>query len=82
MTQTIDILFTNALVLTMDEKLAQYEPGAVAVSGNSIVAVGAEAEIKKEYTAKETFDCGGKVLMPGLINAHTHGPMTCVSMSG
>jgi 5-methylthioadenosine/S-adenosylhomocysteine deaminase len=76
MTQTIDILFTNALVLTMDEKLAQYEPGAVAVSGNSIVAVGAEAEIKKEYTAKETFDCGGKVLMPGLINAHTHVPMT------
>jgi 5-methylthioadenosine/S-adenosylhomocysteine deaminase len=76
MTPTVDILFTNALVLTMDEKLTQYDPGAVAVSGNSIVAVGPEAGIRKEYTAQETFDCGGKTLMPGLINAHTHVPMT------
>ena len=76
MTQTIDTLLTNALVLTMDEKLTQYDPGAVAVRGNSIVAVGPEAELKKEYAARETLDCGGKVLMPGLINAHTHVPMT------
>jgi len=76
MTETIDLILTNAHVLTMDEKLTQYEQGAVAVRGNSIVAVGPEDEIKKEYSAKETFDCGGKVLMPGLINAHTHAPMT------
>ena len=76
MTETVDILFTNALVLTMDGNLTQYDPGAVAVRGDSIVAVGPEAEIKKEFSAKETFDCDGKVLMPGLINAHTHVPMT------
>ncbi len=76
MTQPVDILLYNALVLTMDEKMTQYDPGAVAVLGDSIVAVGPEDEIKKEYSAKETFDCGGKVLMPGLINAHTHVPMT------
>jgi 5-methylthioadenosine/S-adenosylhomocysteine deaminase len=76
MTQTVDTLFINALVLTMDEKLTQYDPGAVAVNGDAILAVGPEAEIKKEYTARETFDCGGKTLMPGLINAHTHVPMT------
>jgi 5-methylthioadenosine/S-adenosylhomocysteine deaminase len=76
MTQTVDIILTNALVLTMDEKLTQYDPGAVAVRGNSIVAVGPENEIKKEYTSNETLDCNGKVLMPGLINAHTHVPMT------
>ena len=76
MTQTVDTLFTNALVLTMDEKLHQYFPGAVAVKGDSIVAVGAEAEITSEYSAAETFDCGGKTLMPGLVNAHTHVPMT------
>jgi 5-methylthioadenosine/S-adenosylhomocysteine deaminase len=46
------------------------------VSGDSIVAVGSEDEIKKEYSAGEVFDCKGKVLMPGLINAHTHVPMT------
>ncbi|HNB40507.1 MAG TPA: amidohydrolase family protein [Anaerolineales bacterium] len=78
MTQTIDTLFINAIVLTMDEKLTQYDPGAVAVNGDSIVAVGSEAELKKEYSAKEVVDCGGKILMPGLVNAHTHVPMTLV----
>lgn len=78
MTQQIDTLFINAIVLTMDEKLTQYDPGAVAVKGDSIVAVGSEAELKKAYSANETIDCGGKVLMPGLVNAHTHVPMTLV----
>ncbi len=74
--QKVDVLFTNAHVLTMDEKMNQYNPGAVAVSGDSIVAVGFEGEIKKEYSGSETIDCKGKVLMPGLVNAHTHVPMT------
>jgi 5-methylthioadenosine/S-adenosylhomocysteine deaminase len=78
MIQKVDTLFTNAIVLTMDEKLTQYDPGAVAVKGDSIVAVGLEAELKKEYSANETVDCGGKILMPGLVNAHTHVPMTLV----
>ena len=76
MTKTVDVLFTNAHVLTMDEKLNQYNPGAVAVNGDSIVAVGPEFEISKEYSGKETIDCGRKILMPGLVNAHTHVPMT------
>jgi 5-methylthioadenosine/S-adenosylhomocysteine deaminase len=60
----------------MDETLKQYNPGALAVKGDGIVAVGPEAEIKKDFTAAETIDCKGKVLMPGLVNAHTHVPMT------
>jgi 5-methylthioadenosine/S-adenosylhomocysteine deaminase len=74
--QPVDTLFTNAHVLTMDEKMTQYTRGAVAVTGEGIVAVGPEDEIKKEYSGKETVDCKGKILMPGLINAHTHVPMT------
>src|SRR5687767_4561259 len=76
MTQQIDTLFINAIVLTMDGKLNQYDPGAVAVKGDSIVAVGPEAELKAEYSANEVIDCKGKVVMPGLVNAHTHVPMT------
>ncbi|MEI7844975.1 MAG: amidohydrolase family protein [Chloroflexota bacterium] len=76
MTQIVDILFVNAHVLTMDEEMHQYRPGGIAVKGDSIVAVGPEIEIKAQYSATEVFDCGGKVLMPGLINAHTHVPMT------
>ena len=76
MTQKVDTLLINAIVLTMDGNLNQYDPGAVAVKGDAIVAVGFEAQLKEEYAANETIDCGGKVLMPGLVNAHTHVPMT------
>jgi 5-methylthioadenosine/S-adenosylhomocysteine deaminase len=76
MTQAADLLFTNAIVLTMDEAFTKYEPGALAVAGDTILAVGTEAELKKEFTANETIDCSGKVLMPGLVNAHTHMAMT------
>jgi len=76
MPKSADLLLTNAIVLTMDEKLNLYEPGAVAVKGNSILAVGPEADLKKEYTSSTLIDCQGKVLMPGLVNAHTHVPMT------
>ncbi|HSK67453.1 MAG TPA: amidohydrolase family protein, partial [Anaerolineales bacterium] len=76
MPQKVNTLFTNAFVLTMDGSLTQYSPGAVAVNGDSIVTVGLEQDITREYSADEVIDCGGKVLMPGLINAHTHVPMT------
>jgi 5-methylthioadenosine/S-adenosylhomocysteine deaminase len=74
--KTVDLILTNAIVLTMDEDFHLYEPGAIAISGEKIAAVGLAADIQAGYNAKEIFDCQGKVLMPGLINAHTHVPMT------
>jgi 5-methylthioadenosine/S-adenosylhomocysteine deaminase len=74
--RSVDILLTNAHVLTMDDQLNQFLPGAVAIDGDSIVAVGPESALKPEYRGTETLDCGGRVVMPGLINAHTHVPMT------
>ena len=71
-----DLLLVNALVLTMDGQMNLYENGAVAVRGTSIVAVGNDSEVRAAYTAPQILDCHGKVLMPGLINAHTHVPMT------
>jgi 5-methylthioadenosine/S-adenosylhomocysteine deaminase len=76
MPKKVDLLLVNAIVLTMDDEMRRYEPGAVAVSGDSITAVGDEADIRKTYTAAQVMDCEGKVLMPGLVNAHTHIPMT------
>ena len=76
MKKNVDLILTNAHVLTMDEELTQYVSGAVAVKGDSILAVGPADEITKGYTAKETVDCNGKILMPGFVNAHTHAPMT------
>jgi 5-methylthioadenosine/S-adenosylhomocysteine deaminase len=68
-----DLLLTNALILTMDEQFTVHARGAIAIRGGEIVAVGPTAS---EYVAAETIDCKERVVMPGLINAHTHAPMT------
>lgn len=74
--ETVDLLLINANILTMDEQFHQYNPGAIAIKGNSIVAVGLQKELEKVYDSLSSLDCSGKILMPGLINAHTHVPMT------
>jgi len=74
--QKADYIFMNALVLTMDEELTQYDPGAVAVKDDSILAVGFEDEILESYATSNLINAQGKILMPGLVNAHTHVPMT------
>lgn len=76
MRQKIDMLLTNATVLTMDEDYAIYENGAVAIQDGKIVDVGETTRLREDYTSDEICDCDGKVLMPGLVNAHTHLPMT------
>jgi 5-methylthioadenosine/S-adenosylhomocysteine deaminase len=68
-----DLLFVNATVVTMDEAFTVHAPGWVAVTGDSIVALGGG---EADWSAAETVDCGGRVLMPGLVNAHTHVAMT------
>jgi len=75
MAKKVDFLFTNAYVVCMDDSFSRYENGGVAVSGNQITAVGDSEELIKDFQASEVIDCGGKVLMPGLVNSHTHVPM-------
>lgn len=76
MTQPADLILFNAHILTMDEEMRQYRSGAIAIRGDSILAVGPQAEIQAAFSAAQRLDCGGKILMPGLVNAHTHIPMT------
>ena len=71
-----DLILKNAIVLTMDHDYHIYSPGAMAIEGDHILAVGPEDDIQEQYQSADVVDCGGKVLMPGLINAHTHVPMT------
>lgn len=60
----------------MDGTRRVIEDGAVAVRGGRILAVGTSGEIEPKYSARETIDARGKVIIPGLINGHTHIPMT------
>jgi 5-methylthioadenosine/S-adenosylhomocysteine deaminase len=74
--KSADFLLTNAHILTMDNEMNQVVDGALATQGDTILAVGPSAELAAEYQAAQVIDCGGKILMPGLVNAHTHVPMT------
>jgi 5-methylthioadenosine/S-adenosylhomocysteine deaminase len=72
----IDHILKNAFILTMNEDLDVYNPGSIAVHQDSIVAVGTDQKILAKYESDNIFNCGGKVLMPGFVNTHTHVPMT------
>ena len=76
MTKNADVILKNAILLTMDSNLTIYEPGAIALQGDQILAVGLDSDICQQYTSADSIDCNGKILMPGLINAHTHAAMT------
>lgn len=71
-----DLIISGGTIVTMDNQRRVIEDGAVAVSNGRIVAVGSRAEIEKNYSAGETIDARGRIVIPGLINGHTHVPMT------
>jgi len=73
--QPADLIVTG-MVVTMDASRAIYDDGAVAISGDTILAAGPRTEIESRYTAHETLDARGKLVLPGFINGHTHVPMT------
>lgn len=76
MAETIDLLLTHATVVTMDAEGSVLRDGAVAIRGREIVAVGATATLAEQFSAGETVDCSGCAIIPGLINAHAHVPMS------
>ncbi|EKF9274451.1 amidohydrolase [Vibrio cholerae] len=70
-----DLMITDAMVLTMNGDKTVYQNGTVVVKENKIIAVGG-AELAKQYQAKQVLDVDGDIVMPGLINTHTHVSMT------
>ncbi|MEA3308584.1 MAG: amidohydrolase [Chloroflexota bacterium] len=72
----VDTIITADTVITMDAEYTLYQPGAVAVTDDTITAVGPQAEILAAYQATERVAAGDAVIMPGLINTHGHVPMT------
>ena len=62
--------------MTMDEALHVFDPGYVAVRGTRIIGVGPASELAaKHFVAKQTINASGQIVLPGLINTHTHIPM-------
>jgi 5-methylthioadenosine/S-adenosylhomocysteine deaminase len=71
----VDLLITNGIVMTMDDGGRIIDSGAVAVTGDTITAVDAAAGMGRP-AARQTIDAAGGIIMPGLVNTHTHAAMT------
>jgi len=74
--ETIDVLVRGGTVVTMDGAYRVIEDGAVAIRGDRIVAVGPTATMASRYQPQATVDAAGRIVLPGLVNTHTHVPMT------
>jgi putative selenium metabolism protein SsnA len=66
------LLIVNGRVVTRDAKKPYVEDGAVAIQADKIVAVGGRSELEAAYPDAELLDAHGGIIMPGLINCHTH----------
>ena len=74
--KSADILVTNGTVLTLDAGDTKIINGAVAIAKDTITAVGAADEFG-DWSVSQEIDANGGIIMPGLINCHTHAAMTC-----
>ncbi|BFM08116.1 amidohydrolase family protein [Halioxenophilus aromaticivorans] len=72
----VDTIVAGDYVVTMDESLGVIEDGAVVVDNGEIVAVGPAKDIYRDYQSTHVIPGDGRVVMPGLINGHTHTAMT------
>jgi len=72
----VDLLVLNGTLVTMDKDHSVIQDAGIAVEHGRIVAVGSRADIVSKYSAPERVDATGKIVIPGLINGHTHIPMT------
>ena len=73
--RAVGLVITNGTIVTMNPNGDVLQNGAVAIDGTDIVGVGPTPDIAARFRPKETIDAAGQVVIPGLINTHTHAPM-------
>ncbi len=74
--ELVDLVVLGGAIVTMNSAREVIEDGGIAVKGGRIVAVGTRNEIGRKYFARRTIDAAGHAVIPGLINGHSHIPMT------
>jgi 5-methylthioadenosine/S-adenosylhomocysteine deaminase len=72
----IDLIVVGQTIVTMDANDTIIEDGAVAISDGVIVAIGKREDITGKYSARKTISGDDRVVLPGLINGHSHAAMT------
>jgi adenine deaminase len=69
----VDLLVLNGTLVTMDKAHTIIQDAGIAVEGGRIVAVGPSKDILGMYSSPQRVNAAGKIIIPGLINGHTHG---------
>jgi 5-methylthioadenosine/S-adenosylhomocysteine deaminase len=72
----IDLIVYGDYIISMDESATVFEAGAVAVDDGVILALGTASDIDAAYSAVETLSGANRIVMPGLVNGHSHAAMT------
>ena len=72
----VDTILAHGTVITMDDAFTLINDGALAIRDDAIAAIGLTDQILRDHTADEIIDCHHCAIIPGLVNAHTHVPMT------
>jgi 5-methylthioadenosine/S-adenosylhomocysteine deaminase len=73
----VDIVISGGRILVMDAKDTKFPKGALAISGGTIIDVGTQENVEEVYFGKQRIEAKDSLIIPGLINAHTHAAMTC-----
>lgn len=73
--QPADLIVTNGYVVTMNDRREIIEDGVVVIKNSRILAVG-PAALAAQFTAPRIIDARGALVMPGMVNTHTHASMT------
>jgi len=73
----VDTLILGGTVLCLDEQMTQIQDGALAISGDTLAAVDKAEVLRNQFTSTNIIDGANTLIMPGLINGHTHAAMTC-----
>jgi 5-methylthioadenosine/S-adenosylhomocysteine deaminase len=77
-----DLLLVHGTVVSMDPDRSIIEDGAVAISGDRIVAVGKSADLLPGYPQHKQIDCRGRAVIPGLVDAHGHAGHSIIKTLG
>ena len=73
----VDTLILGGTILCLDDHMTRIDDGALAIAGDTLVALGTQDELRGRFTSRNIIDGTKTLIMPGLINSHTHAAMTC-----
>ena len=67
-----EYLIINGLIITMDHNRRIITDGAIAIEGNKIVSIGKSKDLEKEYKTHQIINANKGIVIPGLVNSHSH----------